>query len=158
MIYWFTGQPGHGKTVLCNLLKEYIQTNYHKTVIHIDGDDIREIFENKDYSREGRIKNITFAQNLAHFCNTKGFDVVVSVVSPYKEVREQFKEKMGNKMVEFYVHASIERGRENYHVADYEAPTDNFIEVDTTFDSPAESLNYITSGIGIWKKIRISVT
>ena len=48
MIYWFTGQPGHGKTVLCNLLKEYIETTYHKKVIHIDGDDIREIFQNKD--------------------------------------------------------------------------------------------------------------
>jgi adenylylsulfate kinase len=149
MIYWFTGQPGHGKTVLCNLLKDYITTTYHKQVIHIDGDDIREIFDNKDYSREGRIKNITFAQNLAHFCNTKGFDVVVSIVSPYKEVREQFKEKMGSDIAEFYVHASVERGREHFHVADYEAPTDNFIEVDTTYDSPQESLNYITSGVGI---------
>ena len=127
MIYWFTGQPGHGKTVLCNLLKDYITTTYHKQVIHIDGDDIRAIFDNKDYSKEGRIKNITFAQNLAHFCNTKGF-------------------------------ASTERGREHFHVADYEAPTDNFIEVDTTYDSPQESLNYITSGVGIWKRIPTSVT
>ena len=118
-------------------------------MIHIDGDDIREIFQNKDYSKEGRVKNITFAQNLAHFCNTKGFDVVVSVVSPYKEVRESFKEKMGTNIVEFYVHASVERGRENYHVSDYEAPTDNFIEVDTTYDTPRESLNYVTSGAGI---------
>jgi adenylylsulfate kinase-like enzyme len=149
MIYWFTGQPGHGKTVLCNLLKDYIQYNYQKNVIHIDGDDIREIFDNKDYSREGRIKNITFAQNLAHFCNKKGFDVVVSVVSPYKDVRESFKEKMGDEIVEFYVHANVERGREHFHVADYEPPTDRFIEIDTTFETPQESLNYITSGIGI---------
>ena len=80
MIYWFTGQSGHGKTVLCNLLKDYIEKTYHKNVIHIDGDDIREIFQNKDYSKEGRIKNITFAQNLAHFCNTKGF-----FISPYMD-------------------------------------------------------------------------
>jgi adenylylsulfate kinase-like enzyme len=75
--------------------------------------------------------------------------VVVSIVSPYKEVRDQFKEKMGSDIAEFYVHASVERGREHFHVADYEAPTDNFIEVDTTYDSPQESLNYITSGVGI---------
>jgi hypothetical protein len=56
---------------------------------------------------------------------------------------------MGSDIAEFYVHASVERGREHFHVADYEAPTDNFIEVDTTYDSPQESLNYITSGVGI---------
>ena len=94
MIYWFTGQPGHGKTVLSLLLKGYLEKTYHKNVIHIDGDDLRAIYENKDYSKEGRIKNITFAKQLAHFCNVKGFDVVVSLVSPYKEVRDEFKEKL----------------------------------------------------------------
>jgi adenylylsulfate kinase-like enzyme len=63
MIYWFTGQPGHGKTVLCNLFKRLYYTTYHKQVIHIDGDDIRAIFDNKDYSKEGRIKN--------HYIRTK---------------------------------------------------------------------------------------
>ena len=58
MIYWFTGQPGSGKTVLSVLLKDYLEKNYLKNVIHIDGDDLREIFENKDYSKEGRIKNL----------------------------------------------------------------------------------------------------
>jgi len=42
-----------------------------------------------------------------------------------------------------------ERGREDFHVADYEPPTDEFIEVDTTFDTPEESLKYITSGVGL---------
>ena len=54
MVYWFTGQPGHGKTVLSTMLKDYIESEYKKTVIHIDGDDLREIYQNKDYSKEGR--------------------------------------------------------------------------------------------------------
>ncbi len=149
MIYWFTGQPGHGKTVLSLLLKDYLVKNYHRNVIHIDGDDLREIFENKDYSKEGRIKNIVFAQQLAQFCQTKGFDVVVSLVSPYKETRESFKEKMRGKIQEIYVHTTEPRGREDFHVKDYEPPTDEFIEVDTTYDTPVESLKYITSGVGI---------
>ena len=149
MIYWFTGQPGHGKTVLSLLLKGYLEKTYHKNVIHIDGDDLRAIYENKDYSKEGRIKNITFAQNLAHFCNVKGFDVVVSLVSPYKEVRDSFKERLKGQVHEIYVHTTEQRGREDFHVADYEQPTDEFIEVDTTFDTPEESLRYITSGVGL---------
>ena len=46
MILWFTGQPGSGKTTLCN---EVIKRVSEK-VIHIDGDDIREVLDNKDYS------------------------------------------------------------------------------------------------------------
>jgi adenylylsulfate kinase len=92
MIYWFTGQPGHGKTVLCNHLKEYLEKNHEGPLMHIDGDDLRDIFKNKDYSKEGRIKNITFAQGLAKFLNNKGFTVLVSLVAPYRDVRESFKE------------------------------------------------------------------
>lgn len=149
MIYWFTGQPGHGKTVLSKELKNYLEYKHNKQVIHIDGDDIREIFQNKDYSKEGRIKNITFAQNLANFCNHKGFDVVVSVVAPYKEVRDSFKILMGSNIVEFYVNTSEIRGREQFHVPDYSPPTDNYINVDTTNVSPHETLMCIINKLGI---------
>jgi hypothetical protein len=57
VIVWLTGQPGHGKTTLCQeLMKIY------KDAFHIDGDDIREIYQNKDYSETGRRKNIELAQ------------------------------------------------------------------------------------------------
>ena len=149
MIYWFTGQPGHGKTVLSLALKDYLETNYDKQVIHIDGDDLREIFQNKDYSKEGRIKNSTFAQGLAKFCHLKGFDVVVSVVAPYKEVRDTFKQDMGESMVELYVHTTEVRERDQFHSPDYVAPTEQFIDVDTTEDSPEASLVYIINELGL---------
>ena len=47
MIYWFTGQPGAGKTTLAKHLVNYFENN---NVIHVDGDDLRDIFQNKDYS------------------------------------------------------------------------------------------------------------
>ena len=81
MIYWFTGQPGAGKTTLA----KYLGTHLHlKNPLLIDGDDIREIFQNKDYSEAGRLKNIELAQNMALFAHKKGFNVCVSLVSPYK--------------------------------------------------------------------------
>jgi adenylylsulfate kinase len=150
MIYWFTGQPGHGKTVLCNHLKEYLETNRTwGKVMHIDGDDLRGIFNNQDYSKEGRIKNITFAQGLAKFLNRKGFTVLVSLVSPYRDVRESFKEDMDTEMVELYVHTTETRERDHFHVEDYEQPLENFIDVDTTEDSPEGSLVYILNELGI---------
>ena len=149
MIYWFTGQPGHGKTVLSSMLKDYLEDEKGKQVIHIDGDDLREIFQNKDYSKEGRIKNITFAQGLAKFCHLKGFDVVVSVVAPYKDVRDSFKEDMGQNMFELYVHTTEVRERDQFHSPDYVVPTENFIDVDTTEDTPEASLVYIINEMGL---------
>ena len=151
MIYWFTGQPGHGKTVLCNHLKEYMEVNqsWRKPIMHIDGDDLRGIFNNQDYSKEGRIKNITFAQGLAKFLNRKGFTVLVSLVAPYREVRESFKEDMGDEMVELYVHTTESRERDHFHVQDYEEPLENFVDVDTTEDSPEASLVYILNQLGL---------
>ena len=90
MIYWFTGQPGAGKTTLARQLKDYLFPN--NTII-VDGDDIRDIFQNKDYSETGRRKNIEKAQDISLFLNSKGFDVIVSLVSPYKDQRDEFKNK-----------------------------------------------------------------
>jgi adenylylsulfate kinase len=143
MIYWFTGQPGAGKTVLCRVLKEFLETKFYKNVIHIDGDDIREIFDNKDYTKEGRYKNIILAQQIAKFSHLKGFDVVVSLVSPYRELRESFKKELGSNIKEMYVITSELRGREHYHSADYEPPIENFITVDTTNITVGECINRI---------------
>jgi adenylylsulfate kinase len=148
MIYWFTGQPGHGKTVLAKSLKEYIEYNYsHKQVFHVDGDDLREILVNKDYSKQGRENNIRTAQSLALYLDNKGYDVVVSLVAPYKELREEFKSRADVK--EIYIHTTEERGREQFHVQDYESPTENFIDVDTTDDSPESSLVYLINKLGL---------
>ncbi len=135
MIYWFTGQPGAGKTTLAKHLVAFLMNT--SKVLHIDGDDLRDIFKNKDYSEAGRRKNIERAQDIALFMNEKGHDVVVSLVSPYRDQREEFKDK--SEAVEIYVHTTEERGRENFHVADYEKPEENYVDVDTTNVSDEES-------------------
>lgn len=135
MIYWFTGQPAAGKTTLAKHLISYLSNT--EKVIHIDGDDLRDIFKNKDYSEIGRRKNIERAQDIARFMNEKGYSVVVSLVSPYKDQRDEFKEN--NDVIEIYVQTSEIRGRENFHVSDYEPPTENFIEINTTNKGEDES-------------------
>lgn len=137
MIYWFTGQPGSGKTTLAKHLETYISST--EKVIHIDGDDLRNIFNNKDYSEEGRRKNIERAQDIALFMSNKGFEVVVSLVSPFINQRENFKSKLGENIKEIYVHTKNIRGREDFHVTDYEQPISNFVDIDTTDRSIVES-------------------
>ena len=142
MIYWFTGQPGAGKTTIGTKLKDLLQTekrNWRKDVFHIDGDDLRALTLNKDYSETGRIQNIKNAQLLAYYLQAKGCDVVVSLVSPYKELREEFKTECGENIVEIYVHTNRKRLRDAYKVEDYQSPEENFFDLDTTSENPTQS-------------------
>ena len=145
-IYWFTGQPASGKTTLVNnLLTHFGKEN---TII-IDGDDLRDIFQNKDYSEVGRRKNIERAQDISQFLNKKGFTVLVSLVSPYKDQRDKFKQEMGDNLIEIYVHTSNERGRESFHVSNYEAPTEFYIDLDTTNEKEIDTFKKLRKDLGI---------
>lgn len=134
MIYWFTGQPGAGKTVLANMLKAALPNAYR-----IDGDDMRELFFNKDYTIKGRVENVSTAQRIAHYLHNNGHDVIVSLVAPYIDQREEFKKILGDDLVEIYIHTSETRERDHFKAEAYVAPQENFIDVDTTEDSPTES-------------------
>ena len=149
MIYWFTGQPGAGKTVLAELLKVKLEAprNFAYKIFRIDGDEMRDLFSNKDYSIKGRIANIDAAQKIAHYLHNQELDVIVSLVSPYLDQREEFKKILGDQLIEFYIHTNTKRGREQYHVEGYQPPLNNFIDVDTTIDTPEESLNKIIQKI-----------
>ena len=71
----------------------------------------------------------------------------MSLVSPYLDQREEFKKLLGDQLIEIYVHTSEERGREQYHVEGYQPPLNNFINIDTTHDTPLESLTKILNEI-----------
>ena len=134
MILWFTGQPGSGKTTLTRkFIKEVLIDKcsiHEKEIVHIDGDDLRDLTDNKDYSEKGRRNNIRLAMNLAKFSHNKGYLVLVSLVSPYRDLREEIKSL--NNVQEFYTHTNEIRGKESYFAEDYEAPLDNFIDINTT--------------------------
>jgi adenylylsulfate kinase len=135
MIIWLTGQPGSGKTTIC---EEILRLRDFR-VFHIDGDDLRDLFENKDYSETGRRKNIELAQQIAQYLHNQGKDVLVSLVSPYKDQRDRFKEKMGDNLVEVYIHTTEIRGREDFFVKEYEKPTERYLSINTTNETVEES-------------------
>ena len=139
MIIWLTGQPGAGKTTLADWLKGHFYNN----AIIIDGDDIRDVYQNKDYSEEGRRRNIEKAQDLALFLHHKKLTAIVSLVSPYRDQRESFKQRLGDDIKEVYVHTTDIRGREDFHVHNYEPPLENFIDIDTTNEDQYTSFQKI---------------
>lgn len=136
-VFYFIGQPGSGKTTIAKKLVEYLDD----LTYHIDGDDIREIFSNKDYSEEGRRKNIQRAQDIARFLSRKDTTVVMSLVSPYKDLRDEFKKD--SLVIEIYLHTTEDRGRNHFHVDNYEPPTENYIDIDTTNKTEEETFDIL---------------
>ena len=131
MIIWLTGQPGSGKTTLANELMVKIQSeNSNLKIINLDGDDLRKINKNKDYSKKGRIKNISTAISIIRFLANKNYLCIVSIVAPYQFLRDELKYEFS--FLEVYLHTSEIRGREDYFAKDYEIPTDpNTLSIDT---------------------------
>ena len=140
MIIWLTGQPGSGKTTMATkhfeMYSDWLQLD---NVIHLDGDDVRNVLDNKDYSLEGRRKNIQFAIDMARVLHDKDYVVICSFVSPYRDMREKLKEM--SKVKEFYLHSTRELRKEHW-VKDYEPPLENFTEINTD-KSEEETLDEI---------------
>ena len=111
MIIVLFGQPHSGKSTLAK------QLSYK----NIDGDELRELFANKDYSREGRIRNLNRASDIAHYLNSNGEDVTLSLVYPYKEARD-YLNNLSKDVFWIYLTYSEKRGREEFHVNDFEEP------------------------------------
>lgn len=124
MIINITGQAGSGKTTLSNEIAKLV-----KNPIIIDGDELREIFVNKDYSEEGRRRNITNAYNIARFLDKKGFTPIIALISPYLDLREELKSHA--KVAEIYLTTTQIRGRENFFAPNYIAPSEDFLHVNT---------------------------
>lgn len=133
MIFWITGQSGAGKTTLSNWMKSEIDTH----AVTIDGDELRDVFQNKDYSEAGRKKNVELAQNIAKFLNSKYNSVIVSVIAPFREQREEFKKVMGNDIVEIFVRCDEIRSP---YTTTYEEPQQDFILINTNNTNDYEKI------------------
>lgn len=127
MIYWFTGQPGSGKTVLATKLKDFLQTekrNWRKDVFFID------------FPQHSQLEQ---AQIISTFLCENNCDVVVAMTDISKESREEFKSILNENIVEIYVHSNRKKNKDLPKVSGYEAPTENFFDLDTTVDNSTQS-------------------
>ncbi len=145
-IIWITGQPGAGKSTLGRALMEELKAARHD-VFMVDGDDLRALTANADYSQSGREANIRRAQDIALYLSRQGRISIVAVVAPFRWLREEFKARAHVK--EVYVHTTEARGREHFHSDQYGAPEADYLDLDTTDISIEQGVSAVREFAGL---------
>lgn len=104
-ILWMTGLPCSGKTTIVKELQKDIPN-----LAMLDGDELREWFSPKDFSKAGRDEHNKKVAHLAKLLLKHGVPSCVSLVSPYKENRSNAREIVasGEQFAECYVKCSLE--------------------------------------------------
>jgi adenylylsulfate kinase len=160
---WFTGLSGAGKTTISKLVEEELHNRRNRLEI-LDGDVVREnLSKGLGFSKEDRDTNIRRIAFVADLLSRNGVPVITAAISPYREIRDEARETMGERFIEVYVKASVEvcaerdvKGlyakafsgeiKEFTGVSDpYEEPLSPEIVLDTENESPEESAQKLIS-------------
>lgn len=104
---WFTGLSGSGKSTIAQALVQQLRERDCKLEI-LDGDIVRtNLTKGLGFSKEDRDTNIRRIGFVSHLLTRNGVIVLVSAISPYRAVREEVREKIGD-FFEVYVSAPLE--------------------------------------------------
>jgi adenylylsulfate kinase len=154
---WFTGLSGAGKTTINQRLEEKLRWHGYRVEV-LDGDVVRQnLTKGLGFSKEDRDENIRRIGFVAHLLTRNEVIVLVSAISPYREIRDEVKKRIGD-FVEVYVNAPLEvcegrdvkglykkaRAGEIKHFTGiddpYEPPLNPDVECHTDAESEDESL------------------
>ena len=160
---WFTGLSGSGKsTITTHLVKELRKRGSKLEVL--DGDVVREnLSKGLGFSKEDRDTNIRRIAFVANLLSRNEVPVITAAISPYRDIRDEARQMMGDRFVEAYVKASVETCEERdvkglyakarsgeikefTGVSDpYEPPQNPELVIETEQQSPEESAKQIIS-------------
>jgi adenylyl-sulfate kinase len=106
MTIWLTGLPCSGKTTLGHAVAQRLIAAGAKAEL-LDGDALRrELCKDLGFSRHDREENIRRVGSLAEALARDGVVVVVSVVSPYRAMRDEIR-NTSSRFIEVYVNAPL---------------------------------------------------
>ena len=154
---WFTGLSGSGKTTISEIVEHELRTRVRKVEV-LDGDIVRtNLSKGLGFSKEDRDTNVLRIGFVAELLTRNGVGVIVSAISPFKDVRDQVRQKVGEDFIEIFVDAPLEVCAERdvkglykkafsgeipqfTGVSDpYEAPTAPELHIKTNEEEPQES-------------------
>jgi adenylyl-sulfate kinase len=157
MTLWFTGLSGAGKSTVAQLVEEELRGRGNLVEV-LDGDVVRQnLSKGLGFSKEDRDTNIRRIAFVADLLSRNGVIAITAAISPYREIRDEARELMGDRFIEIYVKASVtecarrdvkglyEKAfageiKEFTGVSDpYEEPLDPDLVLDTEAEDPVDS-------------------
>jgi len=106
MVIWIIGLSGSGKTFFSKKIYEKIK-NKNKTIL-IDGDEVRKyITYDLKHSLKDRRKNSLIISNLCKFLETKGFLVICSILSIFKDHQKRNR-KLYKNYFQIYIKSKLD--------------------------------------------------
>jgi adenylyl-sulfate kinase len=171
---WLTGLSSAGKTTISRLVHEALQASGER-VEWLDGDAMRlGLSAGLGFTKSDRAENVRRIGFVAELLTRNGVIVLVSAISPYRELRDEMRRRIGNFM-EVYVHAPLEtceqrdvkgiylraRARQLQHVTGlddpYEPPLAPEIVCPTYLEAPEDSAARVLAAVDAWQKAAIGV-
>ncbi|MDJ0737734.1 MAG: adenylyl-sulfate kinase [Nostocaceae cyanobacterium] len=136
---WFTGLSGAGKTSISLAIAQKLKSRCSRLEI-LDGDVVRQnLTKGLGFTQADRNENIRRIGFVSHLLTRNGVIVLVSAISPYREIREEVKQKIGD-FIEVYVNAPLavceERDVKGLYQRARAGEIKNFTGIDDPYEPP----------------------
>jgi adenylyl-sulfate kinase len=142
-VIWLTGLSGAGKTTLARSLAKQIEAA-GRLVETLDGDEVREsLSRGLGFSKADRDTNVHRIGFVARLLARNGVTVIVPVISPYRETRNDVRrlvEQDGSEFVEVFVRCDlptlIERDVKGLYKKAIAGEVKNFTGISDPYEEP----------------------
>jgi adenylylsulfate kinase len=135
---WLTGLSGAGKTTITQALEAKLRAKDYPLEV-LDGDVVRtNLTKGLGFSKPDRDENIRRIGFVANLLTRHSVIVIVSAISPYRDIRQEVKEKIGD-FVEVFVNAPLEVCEERDVKGLYKKARAGEIKSFTGIDDPYEA-------------------
>jgi adenylylsulfate kinase len=138
---WFTGLSGAGKTTISQVVETRLRAQGYKVEV-LDGDIVRQnLTKGLGFSKQDRDENIRRIGFVSHLLTRNGVIVLVSAISPYCEIRQEVRHKIGD-FVEVFVNAPLavceQRDVKGLYQKARAGEIKNFTGIDDPYESPLQ--------------------
>ncbi|BAZ08812.1 adenylyl-sulfate kinase [Calothrix sp. NIES-4071] len=136
---WFTGLSGAGKTTISqNVESELRRMGY--SVELLDGDIVRQyLTKGLGFSKADRDENVRRIGFVANLLTRNNVIVLVSAISPYRDVRDEMRDYIGN-FIEVYVNSPLavceQRDVKGLYKKARAGEMKNFTGIDDPYEEP----------------------
>jgi len=104
---WFTGLSGSGKSTIGGVVEERLRAAGWRVEV-LDGDVVRKsLTKGLGFSKEDRDENIRRIGFVAHLLTRNGVIAIVAAISPYREIRDEVRARVGS-FIEVFVNAPLD--------------------------------------------------